>query len=363
MVVAGMFLGIMHNTTMSSTQAPAQIAIAGLSHDHVQWYFNRPPRDDMRLVGVYEPDPAIAQRFVQQHGLQADLVHTDLGQMLDQIQPQGVMAFGSIFDHLSVVEACAPRGVHVIVEKPLAVSVAHAQRMAALAQQHGIHLLTNYETTWYPSTHEAHRMVRQQNAIGEVWKVVVHDGHWGPKELGCSVDFLCWLTDPALNGGGALIDFGCYGANLMTWLMNDARPLAVSAITQQVKPQLYPNVDDDATIVVTYPNAQCVIQASWNWPTSRKDMEIFGADGYVLAPNKLTLRSCLGKREPENTITLPAPVAPVDDVFAFFAAVLRGEGERLPGHMALSSLANNLIVVEILEAARESGRTGQTVRR
>lgn len=91
-------------------------------------------------------------------------------------------------------------------------------------------------------------------------------------------------------------------------------------------------------------------------------MEIYGAGGYVLAPDKLTLRTCLGQRAPENTIALPAPVAPVDDVFAFFAAVLRSEGKAWPGHMALSSLANNLIVVEILEAARESARSGRTVR-
>jgi predicted dehydrogenase len=339
---------------------PARVVIAGLNHGHVNWYFQRLPRNDIELVGVYEPDRELAQRFVQQRGLRADLVYHDLGQMLDAVKPQGAMAFNAIYDHLSVVEACAPRGVHVMVEKPLAVSVAHAQRMAELARQHNIQLLTNYETTWYPSVHAAQRMVCAEQTIGAIWKVVVHDGHWGPKEIGVGDEFLRWLTDPVLNGGGAIIDFGCYGANLMTWLMGGASPIKVSATTQQIKPDIYPKVDDDATLVLTYPKAQCVIQASWNWPVSRKDMEIYGQRGYVFVPNKLTLRTCRGQRDPEQTVELAAPVAPVDDVFAFFAAALRGE--PLGEHMALSSLENNMVVVQILEAARESARTGMTMR-
>ncbi len=72
--------------------------------------------------------------------------------MLDKIKPEAVVAFGSIFDHLAVIEACAPRGIHVMVEKPLAVNMQHANRMAELAEKHHIFLLTDYETSWYPTT-------------------------------------------------------------------------------------------------------------------------------------------------------------------------------------------------------------------
>ena len=71
--------------------------------------------------------------------------------MLDQTRPEGVVTFTSIFEHLEVVEACAPRGIHVMVEKPLAVNTDHADAMAALAEKFGIMVLTNYETSWYPS--------------------------------------------------------------------------------------------------------------------------------------------------------------------------------------------------------------------
>jgi predicted dehydrogenase len=98
------------------------------------------------------------------------------------------------------------------------------------------------------------------------------------------------LTDPVLNGGGALTDFGCYGADLITWLMDGQRPTAVLAFTQQIKPEVYPKVEDEATILLAYPHAQGIIQASWNWPFDRKDMEVYGRTGYVLVPQKDLLR-------------------------------------------------------------------------
>jgi predicted dehydrogenase len=81
-------------------------------------------------------------------------------------------------------------------------------------------------------------MVHAANAIGDIRKMVVHDGHQGPKEIGCSKDFLAWLTDPVKNGGGALTDFGCYGANLMTWMMEGKAPVAVTAVTRHIKPDI-----------------------------------------------------------------------------------------------------------------------------
>ena len=100
-------------------------------------------------------------------------------------------------------------------------------------------------------------------------------------------EFLSWLTDPKLNGAGALFDFGCYGAGLMTWLMNGEKPLTVTAVTQQIKPEIYPKVDDEATIIITYPKAQAIIQASWNWPFDRKDMEVYGATGSVMTVKEM----------------------------------------------------------------------------
>jgi len=346
-------------TTGVTPTAPVRIAIAGLSHGHVNWIFRRQPRNDITVVGIAEPDDAIRAHYQQQYNLDPRLLFADLGTMLDETKPAAAMAFGSIFDHCAVVEACAPRGVHVMVEKPLAVNPDHANRMAMLARQHGIHLLTNYETTWYASNHAAYAMTRTEQKIGEIRKVVVHDGHWGPQEIGCSADFLAWLTDPVLNGGGALIDFGCYGANLMTWLMGNVAPQTVTAVTQQIKPEIYPKVDDEATVILTYPEAQCIIQASWNWPYHRKDLEIYGKTGYLHAVDRQTLRLRENVKSQEQTITLPAQSAPYDDPFAYLAAVVAGE--VTVAATDLSSLENNLIVVRILDAARTSAQQGKTI--
>ena len=179
-----------------------------------------------------------------------------------------------------------------MMEKPLAVSYADADAIAAAAQHGQIHVLVNYETTWYRSNHAAYELV-QEGVLGGVRKIVVHDGHRGPKEINVPPEFLEWLTDPKLDGGGALFDFGCYGADLSTWLMNGERPLSVTAVTQTIKPEIYPKVDDEAVIVLKYPNAVSIIQASWNWPFDRKDMEVYGQKGYVItvAHDDLRVRS------------------------------------------------------------------------
>jgi predicted dehydrogenase len=188
-------------------------------------------------------------------------------------------------------------------------------------------------------------------------KVVVHDGHQGPKEIGVNQEFLEWLTDPVQNGGGALIDFGCYGADLITWLMKGERPVSVTAVTQQLKPDVYPKVDDEATILLTYPKMQGVIQASWNWPYSRKDMEVYGQTGAIFAPNRDQLRVRLSEKEPEKQLIAEAPKAPLHDPFAYLAAVVRGEIKE----DVLSSLPTNMVVVEILDAARRSAKEGKTI--
>jgi predicted dehydrogenase len=341
-----------------SHAAPLRVGVAGLTHTHVHWILGRADRGDIQIVGIAESNKALAKRFLEQHGLPMSLLFDSLDEMIEKTKPEAVTAFGSIYEHLAVVKACAPRGIHVMVEKPLAVSLDHARQMQALAKKHNIHLLTNYETTWYATNHKAYEMV-EQNQLGKLRKVVVHDGHEGPKEIGVNSEFLEWLTDPKLNGGGAVIDFGCYGANLITWLTHGKRPTSVFAVLQKFKPEIYPNVDDEATIVVEYPGMQGIIQASWNWPFSRKDMEVYGATGYVLSDNRTELRVRLKGEAAERTETLSERENPYDDPFALLAAVVQKK-ISLPAY-DLSSLENNLIVMEILDAALQSARTGKKV--
>jgi predicted dehydrogenase len=338
------------------SQKPLRIGIAGLTHTHVHWILERANDGDIQITGIAEPNRELAERFLKQHNLPMSLVYPSLKEMLDKTRPEAVTAFNSIFEHLEVVKECAPRKIHVMVEKPLAVSLDHARQMEALAKQHGIHLLTNYETTWYGSNVMAQKDLE---GWGTIRKIVVHDGHQGPKEIGVNKEFLQWLTDPVMNGGGALTDFGCYGANLMTWLMKGQKPTTVFAVTQTLKPGIYPNVDDEATIVVTYPQAQGIIQASWNWPYNRKDMEIYATGGYVIA-DRNGLKRKKGPDGKEEFIKAEPLPAPTHDPFSYLGAVVRGEIKPLPSD--LSALENNMIVMEILEAAKQSAKEGRAVR-
>src|SRR5881392_4070342 len=242
---------------------PLRIGIAGLTHAHVNGLLSRAHDSDIQIVGIAEANHEVAERYLKKYDLPLTLLYSSLEEMLDKCKPEAVCAFNSIYEHLEVVKACAPRKINVMVEKPLAVSLDHAKQMEALASKYNIHLLTNYETTWYGSNAN---VVQMLDSIGEIRKVVIHDGHQGPKEIGVPQEFFEWLTDPVKNGGGAITDFGCYGANLVTWLMKGEKPLSVFGATRQIKPEIYPKVDDEATIIVTYPKAQGIIQASWNWP-------------------------------------------------------------------------------------------------
>ncbi len=338
---------------------PLRLAVAGITHNHVAWILSR-KKPDVELVGIYEPDTALSSRYAKQFSLDKKLFYTDLNKMLASVKPEATAAFGSIYEHMAVVEACAPKHIHVMVEKPLATNTKHAQRMQQLAKKNNIYLLTNYETSWYPSTAKTYQLVNDSNFVGKIRKTVIHDGHQGPKEIGVQKEFFQWLTDPVQNGGGALIDFGCYGANLMTYLMKGQKPVSVTAVTRQFKPQIYPKVDDEATILVSYPEAQCIIQASWNWPFGRKDMEVYGESGYILAKdrNNMIIRNEVIKDEKAIRQTAD-DILVYEDPFSYLADIIRGKIKIAAN--GLYSLENNLTVVEILEAARESARTGKTV--
>jgi predicted dehydrogenase len=343
---------------LAQNQKPLRIGVAGLTHGHVGWILNYKKPEVVEVVGVTEADRALAESYSKKYGFSMDIVYSSLEEMLNKTKPEAVTAFNSIYQHLEVVKACAPKGIHVMVEKPLSYSLDHAKEMEALARKYKIHLLTNYETTWYGSNHKAFEILNTEKSIGPARKIVVHDGHRGPKEIGVGPEFLNWLTDPLQNGGGAIIDFGCYGADLITWLMKGERPISVTAVTQQMKPDLYPKVDDEATIVVTYPHMQGIIEASWNWPVGRKDMEVYGQTGYVFTIDALNMRFRKSESEKEISLTAEPTQFPQSDPFGYLAAVVRGE---IKSEDDLSSLITNMIVVEILDAARKSAKEGKTI--
>lgn len=341
---------------------PVKIAVIGLTHTHVHWIFESEKSGDFTIVGIVEQNKNLAQQHANQYGFPISIVYNTSEELLNAQEIDAVTAFGTIYDHLSIVETFAPLGIHVMVEKPLAVSLKHAKKMEALAKKHNIHLLTNYETTWYPTNHKAYELVNNDGVIGDIKKVIVRDGHKGPKKIGVNIEFLEWLIDPKLNGGGAITDFGCYGANLSTWLMKGKKPNSVTATTKQLQKENNPLVDDEAIILLDYEKSITVIQASWNWPIARKDMEIYGEKGVIYSDNRHDLRIRISQGYDgftQEVSKLEEQDKPLHDPFSYFSAVIRNEIKIVPND--LSSLENNLVVMEILDAAKKSARTNKSV--
>ena len=336
-----------------------RVAIVGLVHDHVAGFLAQLPRHhDVELVGIAEPDAALQEKYRQKYNLADNLFFKDPAKMIEQRRPDALLVYTSIADHRRMIEIGAYYGVSVMVEKPLTISLDDALAIRKIAREKHIHVLVNYETTWYASNRAAYDQAAHRE-IGEIRRVVVHDGHQGPKEIGVSPDFLKWLTDPEKNGAGALYDFGCYGVDLMTWLMHGETPETVTAVVNHDKPEIYPHVDDDSTIVLKYPHAQAVIQGSWNWPFSRKDMEVYGTTGYVITVANDKLRVRHEHDHDEQLTTAPSLDTNESNSLSYLKAVLRGQIRDTDD---LSALDTNVKVMQILDAARESARTGRSVR-
>ena len=337
---------------------PFRVVIAGLMHGHVAGFLSAAQkRSDIQIVGIAEPDQRVAKRYADEFKLESSLLYADLDQMLETLKPQAVLAYSDTREHRRVVEIAARHHIPVMMEKPLAVSVDDALAIKRAADAANITVLVNYETTWYPSNLAVSKLLADV-ALGDIRKVVIHDGHNGPKEIGVQPEFLDWLTDPGRNGAGALFDFGCYGADLMTWLMHGEMPTTVTAVVQQMKPQIYSRVDDEATVIVKYPKAQAIFQASWNWPFSRKDMEVYGETGEAITIGRDAGRVRRQQDKEEHTETAQPVPSPYDDSISYLIAVVSGKIKP----EGLSVLDTNIIVVRILSAARESARIGRTVK-
>jgi predicted dehydrogenase len=337
-------------------EGKTRVAIVGLDHDHV-WdllkYLEAEP--DAELVAIAEPQTALVKEAKAQVRGSVKF-YSGYVKMLDEVKPEAVIVTTANDRHLEILRECAKRHIHYSTEKPMATNAADAREMERLANQAKIKLMVNYWNAWVAPSHELFHRVRD-GQVGAVQKIIVQYGHAGPKEIGVSEYFANWLYDPVKNGGGAIMDFGCYGAEWALWLKG--RPKGVQAIAQKFKVSQHNKVDDDATILLEYPDAMVIIEASWNWPHSMGQVQVFGPKGSFLAtPNKLYYRPTEdgGKTGLEGElVALNAPHGATSNPVAYFVDCIRHDK---PIEDPLSTRLN-VQVMEILDAARESARTGR----
>lgn len=337
-------------------EGKVRLAIVGLNHDHV-WGILKDiaGEPEAELVAIAENDPALVNRAKGRVPGSVKF-YDNFVKMLDEMKPDAVIATTENSRHLEILKECAKRHVHFSTEKPMAISGADAREMLRLAQSSGIKLMVNYWNAWAAPTPSLFERVRA-GEVGPVQKIIVEYGHAGPKEIGVSEQFANWLYDPDKNGGGAIVDFGCYGAEWALWLKG--KPARVFATAKKLKTAQNNRVDDDATIVLDYPDATAILQASWDWPYGMDRVKVFGPKGSLLATGKeLFFRE--SKSDPKNGLEgKPLTVEPLprekSNPVSYFVACIR---ENKPIEAPVSAELN-VQVVEILDAARESLRTGK----
>jgi predicted dehydrogenase len=337
----------------ASPQPEYKIAVVGLVHSHVWGHLNSMVKNDpARLVGVAEPNQELVAE-AKKAGVGENLIFADYKKMLDQTQPDIVWAFVENNRHLEIVQVCAPRKIHVIFEKPLASTYKDAVAIRDLARKHNIQVMTNYQMAWWPANYAAHSQA-QSGAIGQVYRLRGVVGHGGPGSQGPrNKYFFEWLTDPVKNGAGALMDFGCYNALWSLWYLG--RPETVFAQVNRLQPERFPKVEDNATLVLHYPNGVGIFEGSWDLPRSFQDLEVFGRQGIIYMRNgNVEVR----KGRDVQPVTLdPLPAGHSKPIVYMVEAIK--SGKPIDGMTALDI---NVGVNEIIDAAKESVRTGKAVK-
>lgn len=339
-------------------QEKLQVVIAGLSHDHVNRILDKNKAGEIIITGIAEADKQLAAEKRSAWQLPDSIFYNSLATAIKNGSPDIVMAFNAPSEHLSVAKVCMPLHIPVMFEKPLCFSLSEAKKMEVLSKQFNTKIFTNFPSIWYTGFME---LLKRQHEMGAINKMIMHGGHRGPVEIGCSRDFLKWLTDSSKNGGGAITDFGCYGASIMTALMNGQKPATVFAVARKLKPAVYKKVDDDATIVLEYPAATGIIAASWNWPFTIMDVEVYADSSYYHAVefNKAGQKPYLESKENKNAGLLELSAPQYKDEIAYLSAVIKNGAEE---SNKLLSLEYNMVVVTILDAARVSAKSGKKIK-
>ncbi len=331
-----------------------RIAVVGLVHSHVWGHLSRMIKGETaKLVGIAEPNAEL-QAEAKKMGAADSLIFTDYKKMLDETKPQVVWAFVENSRHLEIVEACAPRKIHVMFEKPLAATYKQSQAIRALASKHGIHVLTNYQMAWWPANYAA-KKIADSGELGKVWRVRGIVGHGGPGSNGArNKYFFAWLTDPVGNGAGALMDFGCYNALWSLWYLG--KPDSVYAHVNHLRPETFPKVEDNSTLILSYKNGVALLEGSWDLPRGFQDLEVFGLNGSVyIANGKVEVRK---GRESAREIPLdPLPPERAEPIACMANAIKTGRPIE-----GLTALDINVQVVEIIDAAKMSVKTGRAIK-
>lgn len=310
---------------MESRVGRFRVAALGLDHDHV-WTVAAEflARDDVDFVAAADGDAALRARAQSDLGVET---YADFTELLDREQLDAVCIYTDNRASTDLTIDAAARGLHVLVEKPIARNAEDADRMIAAAERHGTRLMTNWPFAWWRNLRRAIEMAREENSIGRIWQLRYRAAHEGIVAMGHSQQFANWVEDRERSGGGALVDYCCYGAVLARLLLG--QPTAVSGLAGNfVRDDIA--VEDNAVILMQYPNAMAIAEASWtqHGKLGAYAPMIYGETGSLLVGPRAgggLLRADLDNPAGVDIPVPPAPAHLVNAAAHFLWAVRNGE--------------------------------------
>lgn len=346
-------LSLLISLTLPLAAAEPTIALIGLRHSHTWGHLEGMVKSSpAKLVAISETDPDLIAEAKKLTGPEVRY-YTDTNKMLDEVKPTMVWAFLENNRHHEAVEACGPRKIHVIFEKPLAASGEQARLIRDLARKYGIQVLTNFGPAFSPAYY-AIKAKLDAGELGTPWRLRATTGHGGvfPKS-GRSKLFHEWLIDPVKNGAGALMDFGCYNSLYALYYLG--RPQSVYAYALHLRPADFPQVEDGVTMVLGYKNAVAILEQSWDMPPNSGGLEIVSYEGSIrMEDGRLEMRK---GRTPAVALDAPGLASEMSGPIAYMVHCL-ATGKPVAG---LVSLDYTVAVNEIIDAAKLSIKTGKPV--
>jgi len=331
-----------------------RVAVLGMAHDHLWTNLKQLAElEDAVLVAGADDNAALRTEFADKTGCKA--VYDDYVTLLDKEKPDAVFCFTATAHHAQVVELCAARGIHVMVEKPMAATLEQADRMLTASRKAGTILMINWPTAWNRGLRTAYRLVNE-GAVGKMWQLLWRGGHCGPDELGCSEHFCGFLFDKHLNGAGAFNDYGGYGASMCVLFLG--RPHEVVGVAGRLLKTYLP-VDDNGMMILRYPEAMCRLEMTWTEAVPHKpphDVFIYGTEGTLIAGSNSVM---LYTRDDKEGKSVPIDALPNEQTNGpehFIACIRDGVEPEFVCNAALSHQAQ-----EVMEAGLISATSGTTV--
>jgi predicted dehydrogenase len=341
------------------SQKRYRVGIAGVTHGHVSAHLREwKTLPNASVVAIADSDREAREGYVRRFELEGVHQYDSFDALFEAEELDVVSVCNETSNHAPLVEQAAARRAHCLVEKPLAFSLADAERMAAAAGKYGVQVLTNYPTRWGGRlTPRVLEFVRK-GGIGRPYEVRHRGGGTKPRAAEANT-FFRWLYQPVYNGAGAFTDYCCYGADMAVGVLGT--PASVYAIAGRwQRDDLI--ADDNARMLLQYPRGAAVIEATWSQFGHLPFSTFFLGESATLAigHDAAVLYTAENERAGGRELTLddlPAP-APEGSLPAHLLACLeRGEPAVAPAGIAFQR-----DVTEVLDAGLRSVKQGRAVR-